>query len=276
MLLGKGNPSRLFSSELLSSSTFTFTNSTQLNSKSSKHNTMIQTATILLLLISIASAADENRVYEPCADAKIQRGDGFSFGLAFSGFGSFYQDKTQLSPCDRRLALGSNSANQLAVFRPKVDQISLLTVNTTTGFNPASTGGYMVAFAGRKYAARSPPIFVSNSSFTVSSFTLVLEFKKGTLQNLYWKNSDGCSKCTGKTNFVCLNKKTCAFRTNICKNQGGTVDCSIGIQLAFSGTDKHETVLNSWYEVSNMQQYSLFGLYGNLKDGLTNQYKNLF
>lgn len=37
----------------------------------------------------------------------------------------------------------------------------------------ASVGGYMVAFAGRKYAARSPPIFVSNSSVTVSSFTLV-------------------------------------------------------------------------------------------------------
>jgi hypothetical protein len=31
----------------------------------------------------------------------------------------------------------------------------------------------MVAFAGRKYAARSIPIFVSNTSVTVSSFTLV-------------------------------------------------------------------------------------------------------
>lgn len=37
----------------------------------------------------------------------------------------------------------------------------------------ATSGGYMVAFAGRKYAARSPPVFVSNSSYTVTSFTLV-------------------------------------------------------------------------------------------------------
>jgi hypothetical protein len=39
----------------------------------------------------------------------------------------------------------------------------------------ASVGGYMVAFAGRKYAARSL-IFVSNSSVTVSSFTLVRNY----------------------------------------------------------------------------------------------------
>lgn len=31
----------------------------------------------------------------------------------------------------------------------------------------------MVAFAGRKYAARSQPAFVANDTYTVSSFTLV-------------------------------------------------------------------------------------------------------
>ena len=36
-----------------------------------------------------------------------------------------------------------------------------------------SVGGYMVAFAGRRYAARSPPAFVANSTYTVTSFTLV-------------------------------------------------------------------------------------------------------
>jgi len=35
------------------------------------------------------------------------------------------------------------------------------------------TYGYMVAFAGRKYAARSPPAFVANGTYTVTSFTLV-------------------------------------------------------------------------------------------------------
>jgi hypothetical protein len=37
----------------------------------------------------------------------------------------------------------------------------------------SSSGGYMVAFAGKKYAARSPPVFVANISYTVTGFTLV-------------------------------------------------------------------------------------------------------
>nr|GFA54275.1 ALK tyrosine kinase receptor scd-2 like [Tanacetum cinerariifolium] len=109
-----------------------------------------------------------------------------------------------------------------------------------------NVGGYMVAFAGRKYAARSLPAFVANGTYIVTSFTLVMEFQKGRLQNLYWKR-DGCSSCSGKSNFVCLNNQDCAIKTSSCKNrnQGGNVDCSIGIQLAFSGTDKHESVFNS-------------------------------
>lgn len=54
----------------------------------------------------------------------------------------------------------------------------------------------MVAFAGRKYAARSAPIFVSNSSFTVSSFTLVWSYKFRLCLasvNLRLRNSDDSS-----------------------------------------------------------------------------------
>lgn len=178
-----------------------------------------------------------------------------------------------------------------------------------------SYGGYMVAFAGRKYAARSSAAFVANSTYTVTSFTLVrhpyqfsffllkkikrvrktgknrqqilpllfhikanvnlsmqvLEFKKGRLQNFYWKR-DGCASCSGNSVFVCLNKQDCAIKTNDCKNKGGKVDCSVGIQLAFSGTDKHDSVFNSWYEVENLRQYSLYNLYSNLKNSLTSQY----
>ncbi|KAG7542087.1 hypothetical protein ISN45_Aa07g021070 [Arabidopsis thaliana x Arabidopsis arenosa] len=65
-------------------------------------------------------------------------------------------------------------------------------------------------------------------------------------------------------------------RTPSCKGRGGSVDCSLGIQLAFFGTDKHLAVLNSWYEVENLKQYSLYGLYSNLKSSLTNQFNNFF
>lgn len=103
----------------------------------------------------------------------------------------------------------------------------------------------------------------------------VLEFNKGRLQNLYWKR-DGCSKCSGSTGLVCLNNQDCAFKTSSCKTHGGSVDCSLGIQLAFSGTDKHLSVLNSWYEVENLRQYSLYGLYSNLKGSLTSQFDKIF
>lgn len=227
---------------------------------------------ILMVLVSVDAASDNNGQYSPCGDTTVARSDGFSLGFAFAGKTSFYFNTTQqLSPCDSRLGL-SSSNSLFAIFRPKVDEISLLTVNSTTSLE---NNGYMVAFAGRKYAARSTPAFVANSTFIVTSFTLALEFQKGRLQNFYWKR-DGCTKCSGSSSFVCLNNQDCAIKTSNCKNNGGTVDCSLGIQLAFSGTDKHLQALNSWYEVANLRQYSLYGVYSNLKDSLTNQYNSFF
>ncbi|XP_011042566.1 PREDICTED: uncharacterized protein LOC105138225 [Populus euphratica] len=225
-------------------------------------------------VLFLVKSEDTNKVFSPCLDTTVQESDGFTFAIAFSSRTSFFFNSShQLSPCDRRLALtGQNS--QISVFRPKVDEISLLTINTSS-FYPENYGGYMVAFAGRKYAARSLPAFVANNTYTVTSFTLVLEFKKGRLQNLYWKR-DGCAKCSGNSNFVCLNNQDCAIRTALCKSNGGSVDCSLGIQLAFSGTDKHFSALNSWYEVENLRQYSLYGLYSNLKNSLTSQYSKIF
>lgn len=154
---------------------------------------------------------------------------------------------------------------------------------------------------GEMVSSTSIHTFVANSTYIFTSLTLVslesisilpfsnhykcdnrrvfwsqvLEFQKGRLQNLYWKR-DGCSSCSGKSNFVCLNNEDCAIRTNSCKNRGGNVDCSLGIQLAFSGTDKRESVFNSWYEVKNLRQYSLFRLYKSIKDSLTSQYNSFF
>lgn len=228
---------------------------------------------------SLTSAGDDNHVYSPCSDSTVAVGDGFTFGIAFAAKDSFLgtNRSVQYSPCDRRhLSLNGNS--ELAVFRPKVDEITLLTINTSSSsssYRPDSSKGYMVAFAGAKYAARSVPIMVADNDHVVTSFTLVLEFQKGRLENLFWKK-DGCSKCTGDAKFVCLNKEECAIKRQSCTNQGGQVDCSLGIQLAFSGTDKHYTALNSWYEVANLKQYSLYGLYSNLKDSLSSQFSNIF
>ena len=101
--------------------------------------TVLRVWTLILLLVTVGSvvASDTNHVYGPCSDTKVERSDGFTFGIAFASRNSFFLNTTQLSPCDRRLTL-SNSNSQIAVFRPKVDEISLLTVNSSS-FSPVSS-----------------------------------------------------------------------------------------------------------------------------------------
>ncbi|KAJ4716388.1 CSL zinc finger domain-containing protein [Melia azedarach] len=222
---------------------------------------------MVMLMMKSADGVDTNPVLSPCDDAKINRWDGFTFGLAFSSKEAFFLNENQLSPCDSRLALATKNA-QLALFRPKVDEISLLTIDSTA-FNPIMYGGYMVAFAGRKYAARSTPTMVADNTHTVTNFTLVLEFQEGTLQNLFWM-SFGCDTCSGDSS-VCVNNTVCAVPNTKCKQFGGNTDCNLSIQLTFSGTDKNREVLNSWYEVKNLRKYSLFNLYSNAVDSATVQ-----
>lgn len=95
-------------------------------------------ATSLVIVMTAVMAAmpvnagDTNRVYSPCVDTTVERSDGFSFGIAFASRDKFFYNNTvQLSPCDSRLSL-SSSSSQISVFRPKVDEISLLTVNSSS------------------------------------------------------------------------------------------------------------------------------------------------
>lgn len=85
-----------------------------------------------VMAMLVVDAADTNDVYSPCLDAKVQRGDGFTFGIAFSDKQTFSPDNgPQLSPCDKRLEL-TNKGAKVAAFRPKVDEISLLTINRSS------------------------------------------------------------------------------------------------------------------------------------------------
>ncbi|XP_010526940.1 PREDICTED: uncharacterized protein LOC104804369 [Tarenaya hassleriana] len=227
---------------------------------------VVTMATMILAMKTndFVRAVDTNGVFSPCSDVQISKGDGFTFGVVISSKEAFFNNKIQLSPCDSRLGLASKNA-KLALFRPKVDEISLLSIDTTQ-FSPSEAGGHMVAFAGSKYAARSFPAKIADGSNTITSFTLVMEFQKGTLQNLFWK-SFGCDSCKSGSS-VCLNGTDCAVPSSKCKGNGGRVNCDIGIQLTFSGTDKNLESLNSWYEVNNLRQYSLFNLFSNALDSL--------
>lgn len=109
---------------------------------------------LLMALVVHSESANTNNVYQPCADTKIQRSDGFTFGIAFSSRDSFFSNQShQLSPCDRRLSLAALNS-QLAVFRPRVDQISLLSINTSSFF-PVLTRSWFYVSDYFEYSYRS-------------------------------------------------------------------------------------------------------------------------
>lgn len=157
----------------------------------------------------------------------------------------------------------------------------------------------VVAFAGRKYAARSIPAFVTNWTYTVTQFYFGSHYYiiSVNIYSFFYVNGpssslcrflklkrEDCRACTGKEmaavhvqanlTLVFLNNQVWAIRTN-CKNGWGSVNCNLGIQLAFSWTDKHHAVFNSWYEVKNLRQYSLYGFCSNLRETLTSQYNKV-
>lgn len=96
----------------------------------------IMLMTMKMDVLVVGASSDNNAVYSPCSDTQISKGDGFTFGVAISSKEAFFLDQIQLSPCDSRLGLAAKMA-QLALFRPKVDEISLLSIDTSK-FNPVS------------------------------------------------------------------------------------------------------------------------------------------
>ncbi|XWS52778.1 hypothetical protein CRYUN_Cryun11dG0101600 [Craigia yunnanensis] len=123
----------------------------------------------------------------------------------------------------------------------------------------------MVAFAGRKYVARYIPAFVANSTYTGTSFTLVLESQKGRLQN-----QEQNQELILEERWMCFMRRQIQFclpqQTRLCyrnirlQKLRGFCRLQPWDTASFSGTDKHLAVLNSWYEVENLRQYSLYSL----------------
>ncbi|KAL4194668.1 hypothetical protein AMTRI_Chr05g60600 [Amborella trichopoda] len=64
---------------------------------------------VLAVMAVVAMADDNNNVFQLFQDTRIQKSDGFTFGIVFSLY-------KQCPTCD---------------VQPKVDQISLITINTT-------------------------------------------------------------------------------------------------------------------------------------------------
>ncbi|CAI5510646.1 unnamed protein product [Closterium sp. Naga37s-1] len=121
---------------------------------------------------------------------------------------------------------------EVAVFRPKVDELSLLRINNVS---------------------------MARINTTV----------KGVLDSFVWKDM-GCSESTCQpVSPLCVDNSNCLVTEDKCSTMKTSSDpepCRLAINVAFSGTDKDKKPLQSWYEVQDLQAYSLTALYDSAKN----------
>ncbi|GAQ81596.1 hypothetical protein KFL_000850120 [Klebsormidium nitens] len=223
---------------------------------------------ILLLSLVLGAFADDNPVYNPCGDAPaVARGDGFTFAVALGSDPTFWHG---LSPCDPNLVQVPEilpSGTSMAVFRPKVDELSLIRFNNISlnNLNNQFPGNQsLMVYAGSYPAYISVPKTYRTPLGQVPTFSLVLDFNRGKLRNILWKNED-CKTCEKQ---YCFNNRNCAVPQATCDQSRGTDPnrCRLALQVAFSGTDKNMVPMQSWYQIAQLKQYSITGLYGQAVD----------
>ena len=77
---------------------------------------------------------------------------------------------------------------------------------------------------------------------------------KGKPQYLLWDAED-CYACGGKNSESCIAGRSCAIKEEVCVSSDNqqvvdlSVGCNFTMPVAFSGTDKHSTVMTSGLEV---------------------------
>ncbi|EFJ23265.1 hypothetical protein SELMODRAFT_415872 [Selaginella moellendorffii] len=241
---------------------------------------------LLLALLPIAvilvDAADNNPVFNPCRQLLPVGGkDSISIAVGYTGAPSVWYNNSdpslnQLSPCDNALVAKMPANSRVAVFRPLLDQISMLRTNNAsyldlhTAFPGNAT---VVAYAGNPTIVSTPKYFLIPYG-RIPIYTLVIELKKGVLKNLLWKD-DKCASCGGKTSASCFqgacstSESTCLDPSSTIASVKGADPCRFAINVAFSGTDKNNVVMDSWYQVKSMEQYSITSLFGQAGNALS-------
>nr|VDD35643.1 unnamed protein product [Brassica oleracea] len=141
----------------------------------------ITTTIMIMMMVNNLAGALENKVrYSPCSDTQISKRDGFTVGVAISSREAFFLDQVQLPPCHSRLGLAVKMA-PLALFRPNVDEISLLSIDTISLWLYGVISMRLKEVKkihGSKYAIRSYPVKVADGSNTITDLTLLIATSK--------------------------------------------------------------------------------------------------
>ena len=85
--------------------------------------------------------------------------------------------------------------------------------------------------------------------------------ERGVPKYLLWDSED-CFACGGSNSGSCLAGRSCAIEEEVCvSNDDQVVDLSVGcnftMPVAFSGMDKHSTVMTSGLEINRLSKYAV-------------------
>ncbi|BFI23131.1 hypothetical protein MPTK1_Vg00265 [Marchantia polymorpha subsp. ruderalis] len=234
------------------------------------------------LLKCIEAYTDTNAVYTPCGSLQaLSVGDAISIAVAVNGDVAAWYNNTDvrlnlLPACETAVADVRLSEASIAVFRPQIDQLTLLNINNNSllalsqNFQSMSLTLYA---QGKNGTIMATPRSFASTYGMISTLTTIMEFDTGFLKNFTWKDDD-CTTCGAKSN-MCLDNN-CVSSDDICSaDVSSNNSCSFGINLAFSGTDKQKQTLRSWYQVANTEKFSLSAIYLKAKKDITSSINNI-
>ncbi|KAJ7533412.1 hypothetical protein O6H91_13G047500 [Diphasiastrum complanatum] len=250
------------------------------------------TIIVILALLRglVEGSTDNNPVVNPCAMlGLLQVRDAITIAIGLAGDISVWYNHSNvelnlLSPCSAQLAAqlptrsdGTPKA-RVAIFRPMLEQLTLLRINNASYVQLLTDfpgNASLIVYAGVNSTIVSKPRSFLVPYGRVPEFNLILQFENGNLTHLLWEN-ENCASC-GANSPACV-QGSCATAESICQNATSsnatdtTTDdsspCRLGINIAFSGTDKNNRLLETWYQVSQVQKFSLSNLFLNAKTAL--------
>lgn len=252
-------------------------------------------AAALLAIISTSSSSsspapaearsyhDTNPVMSPCTPVgALTYGDAITVGMMLGGreADSWYHGKAVtgglMDPC-KGFVKDGGTTYRYAAFRPKLDALSLFHVNNQSvkdvedgNSNTASLIVYARSgYGGANATVVSEPRYFTTTYGRIGRLTLVANFADGLLAGFLWKDQ-GCATCDD-TPQTCV-ERNCVATAAMCAQPEYAQSCAMGVNIAFSGTDSKKRVLQTWYQVVQINKFSLSKVYSALQQRLREEF----
>ncbi|KAL3677209.1 hypothetical protein R1sor_027157 [Riccia sorocarpa] len=184
---------------------------------------------------------DQNTIYDPCNSQPTQIRDAITIGVAFVGDITTWYNNSDvslnvLSPCKSPLADKLTKVGFIALFRPQIDQLSLLNIENSSLISLSTTFAQSVSLLlyaqGMNNTILAGPRSFMSPYGMVPSLTTIVDFENGYIKNFTWKNDD-CLDCPQSS--MCLDKNCVDPQVQCTAASSNSNSCNFSINVAFSG-----------------------------------------